>query len=172
MPVYDVNLPDSPYQAWNLQVGPPGIPGQRPPAQLVINGPAQEVMMGNMANIALNQQNTALFTRNLTDCSAFCILYRGPGAAWSRASLIHMAGGPDPAGVNWAAMVNGMPAVPGATFFAILANSNATVLTDPFLTAVAQNLQQIPANNIWVYNQRRMAINFGIDFGAFAGEVQ
>jgi hypothetical protein len=170
MPVYDVNNVNAQKLAWNLQVGPPGMPGARPGALLQLNGPGQNVPMGQQMNVALNAQCTAIYTQHLTDCSAFCILYRQGAAAWSRASLIHMMGGPDPNSVNWAGMVNQMPNNAGAVYFAILANSKPTVLTQGFLAAVQQNLPQIPNNNLWVYNQNLGAINFGVDWGAFAGE--
>jgi len=167
MPVYTVANPAAPPQPWNLQVGPPA---NLPPARLDIVGNAVEVPMGQQRNIALGAHATALFTRSLTDCSGFCVLYRPPGGAWNRASLIHMMGGPDPNSVNWPGMVANMPVVAGAVFFAILANSRATVLTDPFLAAVTVNLPMIPAARTWVYNNDIMAINFGVDFGAFAGQ--
>jgi hypothetical protein len=126
--------------------------------------------MGQQANIALNAGSTAIITRNLANCSAFGVLYRKGAAAWSRASLAHMEGGPDPKVVNWPAMVANMPVGPNAVFFAVLANSAATVLTEKFLIAIAANLPAIAPGKTWVYNQQIGAINFGLDFSAFAGE--
>lgn len=168
MPVYDVANPAAAPNQWNLQVALPPVP--LPPARLAVNGNSVDVPMGQQANVALNVGTTTLLTRHLTDCSAFCVLYRPPAAGWNRASLIHMLGGPDPAAVNWAGMVANMPVNPGAVFFAILANSRATVLTNNFLNAVAANLPMISAARTWVYNNQVMAINFGVDWGAFAGE--
>jgi hypothetical protein len=81
-----------------------------------------------------------------------------------------MNGGPDPNSVNWAGMIANMPVAPGAVFYAVLANSMPTVLTDSFLAAVAANLNQIPVANTWVYNNQVAAIDFGVDWGAFVGE--
>jgi hypothetical protein len=170
MPEYNVGQPAAAPQAWNLQVGPPGIEPNRPPASLALAGPSHEVAMGQQANIALNAGATAIITRHLANCSAFGILYRQGGHAWSRASLIHMLGGPDPNSVNWPAMVAAMPVVPNSVFFAVLANSSATVLTEAFLQAITANLPWILPARTWVYNQQRPAINFGLDFSAFAGE--
>jgi hypothetical protein len=152
----------------NLQYSPPdGFP----PAKLEIGGPVQQVNMGQQLNVALGQACTAIYTQNLTDCSAFCVLYRPGGRAWSRAALIHMKGGPDPNAVDWQGMVSNMPNTQGAVYFAILANSQATVLTEGFLEAVQTNLGQlIPNQNRWVYNNKVMAINFGVDYSAFAGQ--
>jgi hypothetical protein len=170
MPNYDVAQPAAVAQQWNLQVGPIGPPATLPPAHLVVNGPLHQVPMGQQANVALNPGCTGIYTTNLTDCSAFCVLYRPAGQGWNRASLIHMMGGPDPNSVNWPGMVANMPGAPGAVYFAVLANSRPTVLTNGFLVAVAANLPQIPAGNTWVYNNQVMAINFGVDWGAFAGQ--
>lgn len=170
MPEYNVGQPTAAPQAWNLQVGPPGKDPNRPPASLTLNGPSYEVAMGQQANIALNAGSTAIFTRHLANCSAFGILYRQGAQGWSRASLIHMLGGPDPKSVNWPAMVANMPVAPNSVFFAVLANSSPTVLTKAFLEAIAAELPWIPPARTWVYNQQRPAINFGLDFSAFAGE--
>jgi len=170
MPVYKVGQPAAAPQSWNLQVGPPGVEPNRPPATLQLAGPSVAVPMCQQANIPLNAGSTAIITRHLTNCSAFGILYRQGGHAWSRASLIHMLGGPDPNSVNWPALVAAMPVVEHSVFFAVLANSSPTVLTQPFLNAVAANLPWIPPARTWVYDQQVTAINFGLDYSAFAGE--
>lgn len=172
MPVYDVDNPGAPRMQWNLTVGPPGQQGARPAAELDFNNqPALEIMMGQQVNVALNGGRTGVYTRALADCSAFCLLYRPPGGHYSRAAMIHMPGGPDPAAVNWPAMAGNMPVVGGAVFFAILANRNATVLTDRFLAAIAERLPQVGARRTWVYNGGvGGSIDFGVEWGAFAGQ--
>jgi len=168
MPTYTVNN-RAMNGAWNLPNGPPGVPGARPRATLNL-AHSQAVAMGQQANVALGPMLTGLHTLHLANCSAFCILYRAnAGAAWSRCSLIHMLGGPDPLAVNWPGMLVGMPA--GGIFYGVLANSQATVLTPGFLAAVALNTP-IPAANMWVYDAQAPGgvINFGLDWNAFAGE--
>jgi hypothetical protein len=176
MPDYNVTNRAA-WQQWHLAVGPVGWPG--PPmdrVQLFNPGPnIHMVAMGAQANVALNPGVTGIYTQHLTDCSAFCLLYHSPANGWSRASLIHMMGGPNPNSVNWAAMANNMPMGGGAQLYGVLANSSETVLTGGFLAAVGGNLPMLPAANMWVYNgsmtaNRVMAINFGVDWGGFAGE--
>ena len=169
MPTYDVTAPLLPGQPWNLVVGP-GMP-PLPRARLVLAGPAHQVAMGVQANVALNAGCVGIYTDALADCSAFAVLYRDHHGAWSRASLIHILGGPDPNAVNWPGMVNNMPAGGIATWYAILANSRPTILTDNFLQAITANLPAIPAANTWVYNGQSSSINFGVDSGAFAGQT-
>ena len=127
--------------------------------------------MGQQVNIALNANCTGVFTRALADCSAFALLYRPPRGHYSRAALIHMPGGPDPETVNWGAMAANMPAVGGAIFFAILANRTATYLSERFLAEVSARLPQVGARRTWVYNGGvGGTIDFGVDWGAFAGQ--
>ena len=80
-----------------------------------------------------------------------------------------MLGGPDPNAVNWAAMLHGMG--PGGTYYGILANSQATVLSAG-LVAAALNNTPIPAANLWVYDAQSPGgvINFGLDRDGHAGE--
>ncbi len=59
-----------------------------------------QVAMDQTLNIALNAQETGLFTNGLANCSAFAILWRPAGGHFARASMIHMLGGPDPNSVN------------------------------------------------------------------------
>ncbi len=169
MPTYNVNNRLA-QGAWNLLNGPPGPAGNRPVAHLNLNqNAAQNVAMGAHANVLLGPNMEGIFTQNLTNCSAFIILWRPPGAnQWQRASLIHMLGGPDPNAVPWGAMLAGMG--PGGTYYGILANSMPTVLTGGFLAAVAANTP-IPAGNMWVYDANTGAIDFGVDWNGFAGEI-
>lgn len=163
MPVYNVNRGAN--GVWNLPAGPaPALPT----AQLALGGASQAVAMSGEVNVALGAGVTGLHTFHLTACSAICILWQNPLGVFVRGALNHMAGGPDLNAVNWANMMFGMGGV-GGTYWAILANSQPTVLTAGFVAGIPN----VPVGNIWVYdaNHPGGAINFGFDQNGFAGEL-
>lgn len=164
MPVYNVNRA-LPSQLWNVGAA---APGAFPISQLPLAN-SQYVAMGQQQSVALGPIVTGLHTRHLTACSAICLLWRPAGGAWQRASLNHMGGGPDPASVNWATLAHGMV---GGRMVAILANSQPTVLSAPFIAALQAAYPALPAADIWVYeaNHPGGAIAFGVDWNGFAGE--
>lgn len=156
--------------AWDLPNGPPGPPLDRPMAGIVMSVNAVEIFMGQTANIALDASKTGIFTKHLTFCSAFAILWKPlPDGFFTRVSMVHLPGGPDPMAVNWAEMQAHME--PYGTFYGVLANSQATVLSDSFVEAVLLNTL-IPPGNMWVYNAQHPggAINFGLNWVGEAGE--
>ena len=171
--VYNVNstLPSGP---WSPQNHPEGLGPWRPARLPPFGENGQEVVFragrGHAyGNVAFNEQVTALFTSYLTECSAFCILYRAMGMPWSRASLVHMAGGPDGSGVDWNQMTDNMQQE-GGVFYGVLANTRPTVLTGSFMEWVANQSPNITPTKLWVYNQTNGGMNFGVDWGGFAGE--
>jgi hypothetical protein len=128
------------------------------------------VRQGGQVSVTLNIACQAIITANLTDCVAFMVLYRDQARHYSQASLIHMNGGPDAGQVNWQGMVQNMPNVPETKYYAIVACSMPTMLSDNFLQAVAQNLPMIPAANTWLYNQITGGMDFGVDWNGFVGD--
>ncbi|RFB05013.1 hypothetical protein [Parvularcula marina] len=170
MPIYNVDNPAA-EDGWNVVVGPPGAPGARPKAVLNPAPNSITVAMGAQANSAMGAGAGAaqgFDTLYLTNCSAFCMLWRpARHANFTVGSMIHMNGGPDPGAVGWAAMMAGMAA--GGDYFGILANSQPTVLSGGFVAA-ALAATPIPAANMWVYDANIDAINFAIDRSGNAGQ--
>jgi hypothetical protein len=108
----------------------------------------------------------------MANCSAFCVLYeQQQGIGWSSAYLMHMLGGPDPNVVAWDSIRKNMPQAGNSVYYAILANSQETVLSDDFIETVQQQLPFIPVPNTWVYNSTvTLGFAFGLNVGGFAGE--
>ena len=172
MPDYDVGAPKAPAQQWDLQGEPPGTPPRRPPARLILQGPACMVPFQVERSIQLHSECQAIYTEGLSNCSAFCVLYNTQqGKPWSQAYLAHIPGGPIPDFVSWELIKKTMPPANDCRHIAVLANTNPTVGTPNFLEAVADRLPFIPPENTWVYNNKTSGhMKFGVDFSAFAGE--
>ena len=159
-------------EQWDLQGVPPGTHPNRPPARLILHGPACRVPFNDQQSIRLDDDCTAIYTESLADCSAFCVLYSEQHAGpWSGAYLAHIPGGPEPDFIKWNLIANTMPEANGCRHIAVLANARPSVRTETFLEELADQLPFILPENTWVYDRDiKGFMAFGVNSSAFAGE--
>jgi hypothetical protein len=161
MPIYDVNRAQN--GVWNLMAGPHT---HMPTAHLELSGNSVEVKMGYPNNVPLDGPISGMHTMSLTSCSAICILWQNAAGVFVRGALNHMAGCATLTLVDWTKMTAGM-GVDG-TYWAILANSEKTIMTEPFVAGIPKIIRP---ENLWVYEANRPGgINFGFNRNGFAGE--
>lgn len=127
------------------------------------------------------EDEVGLYTNELHDCVAFCILYRAPQrASWTRASMTHIQGGANFQSVDWQDMLGGMADEAGSRFAGILAATAFSTTFGSFLEslATAQSLVPgdpgripIPDDNTYIYIGNIDAMSFGVDRNGNAGET-
>jgi len=177
LPIYQVDQPRALGLPWLLLNAPPGLEGNRPPAQLTtVNKTIKYATAESTTMFTIPGTGVRAFIAVLSGVAAVFILYaEGPGLPWKRVNIQVFKGSYAAVWADWPGLFKGMNTNSReATFYAILVNStqeNDQLGTQPFLATIQSKLPYALSANFWVYNNFVGPMNFGIDSGAFAGEV-